>query len=210
MSTALNVNDVVEMNIVCQNVEQVSNNKLHYLVTAVAGGFTDTDAATAFDAQVAPLFKPIMGTDSNYRGVSCQRIQPFPRAPIGFTVANAGAGTAAGLTLPRQTAGIISLKTANSGRGFRGRIYPPFPSATFLAAGGLPTVAWGTSMTAIGNAITVTYNFLVLGRTGTLVPVLWKPKLRQAITLSGGFNLPSGFATQRRRGTFGRANKLPF
>jgi hypothetical protein len=81
--------------------------------------------------------------------------------------AGATAGTGAGDVLPPQTAMVVTLRTAQAGRRFRGRVYlPGFVEATNSALGAYVGAAGGVAfVTAIQSAlITSGLNLGVLSR----------------------------------------------
>jgi hypothetical protein len=124
----------------------------------------------------------------------------------------AGAGTGGTDALPRQVAGLTAWKTALAGRAFRGRTFWPFPSAAFDTGDGVPTAA---AVTAYTNLAVEALNFVTVGDVTNrsiiaLVirnkPVRGVPWTSTPVTVGTTFNK---WATQRRRGTFGRANVSP-
>jgi hypothetical protein len=218
--------DIFELTTVSQDStapnSQVGLMKTHYIVSVLgATPPTQTQIAIAMDnAQgLAAQMKLWLNNQSLYRGVMVQKIYPIPagKPAVEFTVANAGAGTAGAQQLPRQSCGLIYATTAKAGRAFRGRNYLPFPAAALQNAtldqpsaaavailGGVATILYGTFVVSVGGVLT------------TLTPIIFHRKANKAgTTVANGYDPILNFggrllwATQRRRGDYGRQNNSP-
>ncbi len=221
MSQSFVVGDYVRIRTYCFFAlqAQLSINDLTYVVGAVGSTpATDQDAADQFDATVAPLYKPLMPLTGEYRGVTVgilRAIVPYPAKYIPASAnANAGAGTAAGAPLPGQVSGLISYFSPRPGPAGRGRSYVGFPAIVHDTGAGNPTAAYMTlldnlaAVTAVGIAV-VTLG----GATATLVRAIIHQTNKFDITPPPdpvtGFVSRGKWATQRRRGDFGRLNSPP-
>lgn len=207
---AVALNDILSLQVICNNVEQTSFNTFHYIITATAppAPFV-SDVGVAFDTLMAPLFKACMSANSVYEGVRAQKIAPLPVTAQALISAHTGAGTAGGNDLPRQTAGLISWKTDLAGRGFRGRTYVPFPSSTFLTPGGHTTAGYQTAVLAIANAA---IGFTAVAAGGGSCGLLLGVYHRKTLTITpivSPARVRLFWATDRRRGDFGRPNVSP-
>jgi hypothetical protein len=142
-------------------------------------------------------------------GMDGQVILPTLLTPVGNTTGN-GFGDNAGDALPRQTSGIISLVTALGGRKNRGRVYVPFPSETDNAIAGHPTAGYVTALGDLAAILTGPYIGVGAGgNTNDLQPVILHRVDGSVTPITGHFER-SFWATQRRRGDFGRPNTGPF
>lgn len=218
MSYIVATNDLVEVTVVCLDVDQISVNKSHWRIGTTTGtSVTQQEIATALDTLLAPKYKSILNNNASYRGVSVQKILPRPLPVSEFTIVSAGAGTAGGVALPRQTAGLLSFQTKNAGVAYRGRTYLPFPSVTHNGAAGVPTAGYITISQSIGTDLSQPDTVVGAGGTALITPCIWHrpvkghPKpLDNTTDPINGFTTKGLWATQRRRGSYGRLNNLPF
>lgn len=196
----------------CSDLSQASENVHHYVVTAVAGaGLSDLvlaqDMGTAFSA----LYAALMPLPAEYVSCSVQHLKPLPRLPAQYSNAAPLPGAATDEMLPSQVAGLIDFGNGTSVRSARGRSYVGFMARDFLdtvlkfgevnAAGLAALQALGNQIAGVhtygagGNTVTLSYGALSKV-TGTFTPL-------STVTPS------RGFATQKRRGFFGKKNVLP-
>jgi len=218
MPTVLKDGDVVMAQAWCVANEQASVNSFFYFVTAVGiANCTDQDFADDIDALIGPPYSAILTTANEYRGIYCRIVQRFPPAaepaPVA-AVTNANPGLVAGTTLPRQASGILSWQTALAGRKYRGRTYLPFPPSSFDALDGVPSGAALTAYAAIGNPL-LAYTTNVASGCSFKMVLYGRPKpsavppIPYTVTDMVGVITPSKWATQRRRGSYGRPNTSP-
>jgi hypothetical protein len=210
MPIVLAPGDIVEVTPVCQDSEQISENKTHWIVSANPGGFTDQAVAAAFDAANGVLFKPILAPLSIYYGTSVQRISPLPKRVLVSSKAAQGPGTSVNPQLPRQTALVVPFKTAFPGKQQRGRMYLPFPPAVGNINGGIPALGYLVNAQAIATAYSNFITFGALLVTVTLSPVVFHRKTNTFDFINPTTSLNQKWATQRRRGSYGRPNVPPF
>lgn len=128
---------------------------------------------------------------------------PYFSTGVGF------AGGLAGDVLPTQTAGLITKRTAVPGRRGRGRAYIPFPTESYNDANGLPTNAYMTPAGAL--AFSISQSVLV----GTLIDGNYLDPVILHRDTGGTSDILATlarqkWATQRRRGSYGRPNVSPF
>ena len=91
-----------------------------------------------------------------------------------------------------------------------GRTYIPFPSQTDNTGTGVPSAGYITRCGTLANAYINTIDITGVGLGSVrLLPVLWSPGTptitRQVVAL----RVAPAWATQRRRGSFGRTNRPP-
>lgn len=205
MAWNLQLNDVWEAKFICVLGDQVSQNVLHYRITALAGTPTDVMLAAALDTNFNLLYKALMSVQAQYRGVIVQRVNPLPRTYAAFTIANAGVGALAGDPLPKQTCGVLTKRTVFAGAKFRGRLYIPFPSEGVSdAPSGRPSAGYLGSAALLGVGVQTPIPVGGGGNTCTAIP---------CIHHGGGATSdittcdPRPYwATQRRRSDFGSQN----
>jgi hypothetical protein len=207
-----NVGDTLQIRIVTYTTTQIGVNVLHYYVTAVSGTTPDlTTIASAFEASLYTYYKATMAAaNASWRGVSCKDLTPLQTLALPF-VGHAGPGTAGGSGAPTQTAGLITFRTQYGGAANRGRMYLPFPAAGMVDAAGAPQAGYLTQLTLIAAALGP--NLLVTGGAGTasMTQVIRRrghPMYQDPFVFA--YTVQNKFATQRRRGQYGRVNILPF
>jgi len=209
MSTPLAVGQILEARAWVNDGNQASVNTFHYQVNVVGSpGATDLDVAVTLDAALAGLYKPFLNNNATYRGVTVQIIRPLPIKIDVISVGAPGAGTGGAIASAHQVSGLTSWYTATAGRKGRGRTFWPFPPTAFTSGDGTPTAGSVTIMDAIASAVfgystvvnggrSATVQFGIYSRTlGTLTPVVTR--------ITRGV-----WATQRKRGAYGRANVAP-
>jgi hypothetical protein len=218
MPTSLSVGEVVQVRIWAADAEQASVNTIWYQVAATgASAATDQDVADERSATLAPLMKALLGNVAIFRGAQVMIHANMPphlqlTAPV-FQNGQQGAGTAGAIMLPRQTSGLISFQTASPGVKNRGRFYVPFPSDNNNTTPGAPSALYITNLTNLAAQINSGLALVTAGRTATLVRIIRHFPDKNGITFpptpvtGGGGNIR--WATQRRRGSFGRFNGSP-
>jgi hypothetical protein len=206
------VNDVWQFNIQNYGRTQLGEMVVHAITTAEVGtGATVQQVADGVSAAWAPLIKPWMSPTFSYRGVTARKVFPIASKtnPIN-SVSGQGAGTAAAGDLPGQMSGLITLRSALVGRRGQGRVYVPFPATAMLQPTTGGVIAAGTTiLTSIAALLNAGVTFGTGGNTTTIAYAVYSRKFGAAGTLVQVF--PSAnFATQRRRGAFGKVNAMPF
>jgi hypothetical protein len=212
----VNATDVLQFRTWVSQAEQGAVVTFYYGILSQSGTpTTDLDCANAIDAILAPKFKSILSTDASYRGTQAVIInRPVRPAPVISNLLT-GAGSAAPPDLPRQTCGLISWRTPFSGRRYRGRMYVPFPPAVDNGTDGVPIAGYITVLSNIGTALmglTTINNAAVTGSVGVSF-VLNHGKGKTpipAVTPITSFTAQNKWATQRKRGSYGKANVPPF
>lgn len=224
MAAPLTVGNFVQLRVWVRTVMgggQASVNNLWYVVAAVGSpGATDLDAAVSLDALVFAQYQGMMTALAEYRGVQAQ-IFDGVTAPYralytpDFFNGNAGFGTGGTTPLAPQTCGLISFQTAKPRQANRGRFYMPFPDASADSGGGSAGAVYLGELTALAGFVGVGLAVSRGGRTATLARVIkhgpdkfntYPTPVYDAIT---GATSSDRWATQRRRGDFGRLNRSP-
>jgi hypothetical protein len=210
MARLLLPNDFVELTIVCIADEQASENIVHYHIGPTPPPTaTDLDFAAAFDGSIASTVKSMMGSVTSYRGCGARILFGTPTNRMQVSVANAGPGTSGTGALPRQTAGLIATQTDFVGRSQRGRFYAAFPAGAFDTGDGLPSAGYVTILNTLGALLYQVTSIAVSGRTANFVPVILHRKTKTGDQILSYISR-TVWATQKRRGSYGRANPSPF
>jgi len=176
------------------------------------GPLEEQDVANAIADQFSPLYKPLIWNSAEYRGVLLTRqsgVLPLTIATIGLPTAP-GTGTGGTTAMSKQTAGLISLKSDSQGKKNRGRQFVPFPSTTMNTGTGVPTLLYLADLVALGVELRTArvYSNPALTETVTMTPVIWK-KGQVAYAVITSMTAKRSWATQRKRGDFGRLNASP-
>lgn len=210
MATILVPGEIVRARWYCFYDSQIAINQMFYeCVNAVGSSATDQVAAARLDLLAASVYPAILPNVANYLGASVQ-IVAGTLYPLVTSNANAVAGADGSAPLPTQNCGIITKNVLAAGKGRKGRLYMPFPTVAFNAANDRPTLAYQANMgtwaaTLVTGAITVGGG----GNTIDLVPIVYNPADPAKKTNIIGATVKPLWATQRRRGDYGRTN-LPF
>lgn len=206
---AIPVGNIIEIKTYSYLTDQVGINIRHFTIGANPGGGLDEQTvADELSNLVARVYTPWLPADGEYRGLTLQNKNLGPLAPTWISRVGAGQGKQTVEPMPGQVSGLISLKTAQGGRAGRGRVYMPFPSENFNGP--------GTKLNALGqaalDAIALMWGSplgLVVGLAGTvLTPVIFHRATTTSTPVIGA-KANARFATQRRRGAFGRVNPSP-
>lgn len=206
------IGDVYKVRFCCYTPTQIGLNITHWKTVAEAGvGASLADIALKMNDTFAPLYKPAITGAARYRGVGVTLILPPPAtAEITNTVLD-GAGTAGVMAAPTQTSGIITIKDGLAGRAHRGRIYIPFPDQISVSPTGGNTLAYEASLNTLLGAFGANQTCGVGGNTTTLqLGIFHRLPVPGNATVVTFLTTPDKFATQRRRGEYGRPNVLPF
>jgi hypothetical protein len=185
---------------------QLGLNVLHFRCAAsTGGGMTETEVALAMEPVVTAVLLPLLAVPSQYLGLSVKDLSNVPATASGVSGTLAGNGLGGAVALPTQVSGLITLRTPLSGRRGRGRCYIPFPAVTDNAAGDIPTGAYVTKLQNFATAV-FTPQALVGGvGTASFIPVV-KPATGLAVIDIIATQARTSWATQRRRGNYGRTN----
>ncbi len=105
----------------------------------------------------------------------------------------------------RQLCGMISWRTLFAGPANRGRTFFPFPCTDEDSVGGVPTIAYETILNNIATALAGPIAF---GAGGMAVLGVYHRVSRTTSPIDD-WTIQRKFATQKRRGSYGRANVSP-
>lgn len=200
------VGDVYQATVHCHALDQEALNVYHLKVLAVTGAPTMAILAGTLDVLATVTYPPCLSATARYEGVELRRLLPTKSRPVNSSTPGAGGGGTP--LMPRQVCGIWTKQSAGVGPGKRGRVYVPFPSTidtngtadvpNSAYLGNLATLA--TDWTGVdvlddlaGNTITV--EFGIFSKAGVF-------------TACDDFRVNAKWATQRRRGDYGRTNPV--
>jgi len=212
----MTVGNIYKHRVYCYFGDQVGINTRYFQVGAIAGPAVSELAFIAVqDIIFAALYKPALTDGAEYIGSDIQNITVGPPYPLqSGTSANQGNGTGGTLPMGAQVSGLISTRTAMSGPAFRGRSYIPFPSAdsTDATAPAFPNAAYSAQLQLIANAALGTVGYTIGGGTVSVTWVIYhyQPAALRALPTPITAAFPTGsYATQKRRGNYGRLNPSP-
>lgn len=208
MPNVLNTSDICEARVWTTNQEQAAVNSFFFRIVG-GGGVTDTDQAlvTAIDSVIESAWKSAIGADSVYNGVQLYIVKPRPMPAFVKEISSAGPGTNLGLTMGRQTTGLISWRTALAGSANRGRTYFPFPTTTEDQSGAVPTNAYLTILDGIMLAL---IGPILFGSAATAILGVYHRATNVTTDILASSSSPvKKWATQKRRGSYGRPNVSP-
>jgi len=204
-------NDYLEVTIFCVQGEQVGVNVVHFQVGSIVGTFTAEELADEYSNYVAAAYKAWLSDTANFQGVKLRLVgeEGIMPAPV-YSAGGGGVGTG-GALMPRQVAGLIRKRREAQGPSGRGRVYAPFPGLEDHDLGAL-SADGQTRLGAIravlfGNPAPIA---LTPGASGAcnFTPVMYT-RASNTFSLVIRSEISSQFATQKRRGYFGRPNALP-
>lgn len=204
-------NEPIEATFYTADSEQLGVNVLHYTVLAVTGTPTSQQLVDEWDQSVKAKYPAWLSNEAFAIGSKMKQILGVPAAPSYSTGARIP-GTS-GSHLPRQLCGLISKGANLAGPQGRGRVYAAFPGIDLLDDGILSAAAQIT-LGGIADAFVGAPGDIVLaiggGTSVTLRPVIkhgnGNASLFRVITTR---HSSSQWATQRRRGFYGKANSIP-
>jgi hypothetical protein len=204
------VADVVQVRLVAILQQQISINVLTYVCTAVAGtSETYVNGAVRCDTLFNAAYKALMCNLAAWRGVGVRRITPTQLSIEYTSIGNAGAGTAGANPQPKQLAGLLRKNTDRPKEKGRGRLYVAFPATADNSSTANPIAGYITRLNTLGTALSTNVLVGTAPNTATLKPVLWDRTLLQATDIAS-MTGQAYWATQRRRGDYGKANVVPF
>lgn len=209
MAQALAIDDIVLLQVICADNSQASFNSFHYKVTGVGVSVASLeDMITNFSTLVAPKYKALLYNGATFDGIIGQIVSPLPLHARVLYDLDSGVGTAGAIGLPKQTSGLIRYQTDFAGPGFRGRTYLPFPAAADNQADGVPTNGYNSRNLILADAVKGFIAVSNAGRTATVQMGLFR-RAGSIFTPIVSAGAAANWATQKRRGDFGRPNLAP-
>jgi hypothetical protein len=192
--------------------DQLGLNILHCYVTATTDPTeTEQNFADALSLALSVPYRAIMSTQAAYLGIQLFNSATVPTPFPTTSVNGSGPGGVGVQVMPGQVTGMITKQTSRIGRANRGRMYIPFPDVT--SSVNVPPVPSALYTTRLDNIASITSGTLLVVTFGavniTLQWILHKNVLLDTNWVTSTVSRRA-WATQRRRGDYGRKNSLPF
>lgn len=204
--------DKYEAKFYCVATEtQIGINVRHYQTTEEeGGGVAVQDMADLLSGIASFAYRSWLHNSASYLGCTLQVINVVPPVTAPFVSTNgAGVGNALGDLLPRQVAGLIHIKGAVPGKHGRGRAYIPFGSSIYNGNDGKLSGAGLAALDAVRVFLAADRTF-VDGALSTTIRTRLRNRATNDLTIVEEMKRDDRWATQRRRGSFGRTNPIPF
>jgi hypothetical protein len=201
---SISLNAIIAVKLWTGQESQLGLCVLHYRCNADTTGIGDAAIAGTFEALWAPLVLPCMTSQAIWLGVNIQQIWPSLGVPA-RSQALLGPGTDGALPMSKQTTGLVTKLTNLGGRAYRGRMYIPFPSTSSTTADAVPSAGYLTKLQAIGYAV---FAPAVYDGSHNFTPVLFHKAFPALSTTIVQARVGTAWATQRRRGDYGKLNSL--
>lgn len=208
MADLLATNDVLEVRLISNFRNQYAINVRHFRIgTTLVGAPTLDQAASAFEAKFAPLYKACMSSVAQWYGLTARRVTPG-QSLESVTASLRGIGSVAGDPVPSQVAAVISLRSAIPGRAFRGRMYVPFASEADNGTDGRPSAQYIGNANAIAIPLSQSTVYVLGAQQFSAIPVIYHRKLQTETTIVQAFTR-FDWGTQRRRSQINRPDRPP-
>jgi len=205
----MSVGDVIQITTWCQADDQAGLNVFHYRVTAVSSVGSNSTSNLAAGLQSAGLpaaMKAALSSKAYYKGMLVRRLYTDLSVDIGDATGG-GQGTVSGDMLPRQICGFIRKQSDVPGRRLSGRFYMPFPGEGSNDPDSIPTETYQGLLQDIATILVSTRTW---GTGGSAEPVIWDRNTPANTRTYSTTRVAARWATQRRRGSFGKTNISPF
>jgi len=149
-----------------------------------------------------------LSVSAAFAGIGLDKLSTFP-VPARVYASEFEDGTVAGDPLPSQCAGLISWRTALAGKRNRGRTYMPFPAEADNAVTEFPSADYQARLQTLASTLE---NITLLNTEAGDIFLRMQVNSVAGNTFTDvdGYLIRAKWATQRRRGQFGRPNALPF
>lgn len=210
------VGDILQLRFYSHMDDQLAVNTVHYRIDAQGGAMRNPVEILAAKAQAASVkLKALMCNEASYRGYGASRVWPTIFREM-FSAVDQGAGTGGAVALPTQVCGIITKYSDKfDDEPMRGRLYIPFPTEGYNDdETHRPTAGYQGFAIELANILFPSEAFEVaIGDGFTLSPVIYRrpqPDAEPPIAFDFGYITstfcPLKWATQRKRGSYGRQN----
>lgn len=214
MAYTIQAGDIIKLSVICMDGDQAGiNTQWRQCVQVGGSGITDQAMVDEYENGVDAYYKPLLNNNASFEGCILQVLHNIQwMAPV-IQTAHAGAGTGGATALPRQVSGFLRLRSALGGRRARGRLYIPFPATAHDQGNGIPTGAYVTALASL--AADELLNYTQFGSTPNYIiaPLVIYHRAGKtpipAPTPVNQIDAVAKWATQRRRGSFGRTNSNP-
>jgi hypothetical protein len=203
------VGDVLEAVFYVTMQQQTSLNVRHYGITSVTPPEPSHEAvADRLHELAETTYPPLLTALAEFRGVTVRRISPGPPTPPFPSTRVAVMGEIPEDPLPKQVAGIITLRTFATGSAGRGRVYVPFPAESDNTATGVPQTTYIIRGIALASVFIGPHTVTAGGGSLVITGVIFHRGGGPATEIIGQ-TVQRRWGTQRRRGDYGASNVSP-
>lgn len=212
LPTSIASGNIVQTVVVCKAPGQIAVHNLYHRAAVVVGSpVTTKEVAIAFDTDLAPLLKAVMAPYAQYYGVQSRVFFPINNERWYPSTSLTGNGGATGNPQATQTTGLLALIGSVWGQAGIGRWYLPFPSVADDDTSASPGTTYLTNAALLGDWAVAQQTVAASGGGGSVIlqPVLIDRQTKVTNDIQT-YAVRDAWATQKRRGAFGKLNKLPF
>lgn len=203
--------DILQARVCCYNTDQISLNVLGYKVVSLVGvpGVTLQDVVGQIDSDINGTYKSLMALTARYRGVGLRRLLAVPSLEY-TAIGNDGIGTGGASLQGRQVTGMFTKVSGVIGPAGRGRVYVPFPDTDSSGPNGQPNAGYMVNLGILAGILQSTFGVTVGGSTVNMAPCILRRSALGSSLIWGAATARQRWATQKRRGDYGKTNVLPF
>lgn len=164
------------------------------------------EIAQYYQAALETNCAAVLHTGVHMTGSKCSCLNRVPRPQAGIATSTQH-GTDASLTVPTQVTGLCHLATVFAGPAGRGRYYIPFPGEDAVDTDDTPTAAWVAVWQAYFDANSITNVIHNTAGTGEIrADMVLYHRATGTSTYLNSVYVKKMFATQKRRGDYGKLN----
>lgn len=179
--------------------------RYHYGYSLTAGiSMALGEVAKAWADAIKASIAAITTDSTMFLGAKCEQLFPDANQLPGIAYVNEF-GTIGGNALPGQVSGILTHQSTVIGRHNRGRSYIPFPAVADDSVDNTPTDGYVTRLLAVGTAMRTFVAATGVNGTFAFEPAVAVAGAGGAVTVVSE-RANQRWATQRRRGDYGRLN----
>jgi hypothetical protein len=205
--------DILQVNFLTYQRGQEGVTTSHWRVENFTGlNPTLEELVTAADGDLSTQFKMMPNATCIYAATTLRRINTIPVSVLYFERGNTGVCTGGAHPLPQQVSGLVSFYSNVAGGTGRGRQYIPFPAVTDVdnVAPERPTAIYVGNLNGWAGLMIGPRTWGYNGGldTCTVAGVIWSRKANTFRYMTVGL-ARTIWATQRRRGDYGRPNPVP-
>jgi len=177
-----------------------------YCSGQVSAGATAGEVAKVFADAIKAGDMNLWSNDVTFMGSKCSQLGAPPPILPGICTGT-DTGSVSGTTLPGEVTGMISLKTAVSGRAYRGRLYVPFIDGS-QASDSSNQVPAGYTAQLQTLADDICIPITIVGGSGNSVldPIIYHRGSGAYTAVLEAVALRK-YGSQRRRGSYGQLNQ---
>jgi hypothetical protein len=191
----------------CYQNGQMAMPSVHYQMTSPGGVgiFNLGDAAFSFQTNFASAAKARLSTGVVLTGTKAAIVSLVNKGQPGIAT-DGSAGTNGTVSLPGQVTGLVHLASDLGGKKGRGRVYLPFPTVGEQDTDNTPSSVFVAGWNAWAGDISTIFTCTGPGgATMVATGVIWHKETGDYSFLNGSY-VKKLYATQRRRGDYGRSN----